>query len=218
MSAQPLRIDLVSDVVCPWCVIGYYHLDQALQTMTDEISADIHWHPFQLNPGMPVEGQNLFEHIQQKYGSSREDAQAMRDRITALGAEAGFEFNFRDDHRAYNTFDAHRGIHWAGTHNRGTEMSQALFQAYFTQARNPSDPEVLASAANQIGLDGEELLGILASDRFTDEVKAGLKEAQQLGISGVPTFILNRKYSLTGGQPVDVFRQALRQIANETQA
>lgn len=146
-----LRIDIVSDIVCPWCVVGYRQLAEALkQTHT---AHEIHWHPFELNPDMPAEGQNLREHIMEKYGSSQQESDASRVRITEAGAEVGFEFNFTDDTRMHNTFKAHQLLHWAADYGLKHELKQALFTAHFTDNRNISDEEVLADIAEDVGLD-----------------------------------------------------------------
>lgn len=210
-----LDIRIVSDVVCPWCVIGSRHLLLALEDLSDEIRADISWQPFQLNPHIAAEGENLSEHIMHKYGSSPEDNQAMRDRLTEIGRAAGFRFNFTPDSRTYNSFDAHRAIHWAGTKGRQHDFVEQLFHAYFTESRNPSALETLTDAATALGLDTAELEAVITEDRYREEVEEALASSQAMGISGVPTVIINRKYAITGGQPVDVFKRALRQVAKE---
>ena len=208
-----LDIQIVSDVVCPWCVIGSRHLLLALEDLSDEVRADITWLPFQLNPHVSVEGENLSEHIMRKYGSSPEDNQAMRDRLTDLGRAAGFQFNFTPDSRTYNSFDAHRAIHWAGVRGRQHDFVEQLFHAYFTENRNPSALKTLTDAAATLGLDTADLEAVITSDRYRPEVEQALAASQAKGISGVPTFIINHQYALTGGQPVDVFKRALRQVA-----
>lgn len=210
-----LDIQIVSDVVCPWCVIGSRHLLLALGDLRKEIQADISWQPFQLNPGMPPEGENLTDHIMRKYGSSTEDSQAMRERLTQMGEQAGFQFNFSPESRTFNTFDAHRAIHWAATQGKQHDFMEGLFHAYFTENRNPSDLSTLTDVASSLGLDRVELEDVMASGQYSQEVEKALEASQNMGISGVPTVIINQKYAITGGQPVDAFKDALRQVAEE---
>ena len=168
-QATPLRIDIVSDVVCPWCAVGYGQLAAALEQTGTEY--EIHQHPFELNPDTPSEGRNWREHIANKYGSSREESDASRARITEAGAEVGFEFNFTEDTRTYNTFDMHQLLHWADRQGRMHELKQALFAAHFTYARELSSREVLADIAEETGLDRNETLTVLEDQRFADTVR-----------------------------------------------
>ena len=171
-SKKPLRIDIVSDVVCPWCIVGYKQLAQALE-QTDT-PYEIHWHPFELNSNMPSEGQNLREHIMEKYGSSKEESDASRIRMTEAGKEVGFEFNFNDDTRMHNTFNLHQLLYWAGQQGQKPmhDLKQALFAAHFTNGRNISDKTVLADIAAEVGLDRSEALAVLEDQRFAKEVRA----------------------------------------------
>lgn len=211
----PLKIDFVSDVSCPWCVIGLKALEQALEHIGSEVTADIHFQPFELNPQMAPEGEDIVEHIGKKYGSSPEQMAASREGIRARGAELGFTFNMEKRGRIYNTFDAHRLLHWAELEGRQIELKRALFAAYFTDGRNPSDHEVLIDVASKVGLDAQQAKGILASDRYAAEVRQREQLFGQLGIRAVPSVIVNDKYLIQGGQPVAVFEQALRKIASE---
>jgi predicted DsbA family dithiol-disulfide isomerase len=211
----PLKIDFVSDVSCPWCVIGLKSLEQALAQVGPEVTADIHFQPFELNPEMAPEGEDIIEHIAQKYGSTPEQMQASREGIRARGAELGFTFNMDKRGRIYNTFDAHRLLHWAELEGRQAELKRALFEAYFTEGRNPSDHEVLVDVATRAGLDAHRATQILASDRYAAEVRQREQLFAQLGIRAVPSVIINDKYLIQGGQPVAVFEQALRKIAAE---
>ena len=211
----PLKIDFVSDVSCPWCVIGLRSLEQALAHLGSEVTADIHFQPFELNPQMAPEGEDIIEHIAQKYGSTPEQMQASREGIRARGAELGFTFNMEKRGRIYNTFDAHRLLHWAELEGRQHELKRALFEAYFTDGRNPSDHEVLVDVATRVGLDAQQAKEILASDRYAAEVRQREQLFGQLGIRAVPSVIVNDKYLIQGGQPVEVFEQALRKIAAE---
>jgi predicted DsbA family dithiol-disulfide isomerase len=214
MTAQ-LKIDFVSDVSCPWCVVGLKSLEQALERVAPEVSAQIQFQPFELNPQMPPEGQDIAEHIAQKYGSTPEQMERNREGIRARGAELGFTFNMDKRARIYNTFDAHRLLHWAQLEGRQHALKQALFTAYFTDGRNPNDREVLIDVATQVGLDATQAREVLESGRYTDEVREHEQFYAQQGISAVPSVIINNKYLIQGGQPVEAFEQALRKIAAE---
>ena len=211
-SEQPLRIDIVSDVVCPWCVVGYRQLAAALeQTNTDH---EIHWHPFELNPNMPSEGQNMREHIMEKYGSSQAESDASRTRIAEAGSEVGFEFNFNDDLRMHNTFNLHQLLHWAEQQGRMHELKQALFIAHFTDNRNLSDIRVLADIATEIGLNREEALAVLEDQQFANAVREVEQHWQRQGIQSVPAIIFNEQHLVSGAQGVDNYVNILEQLAN----
>lgn len=213
LSNQPLRIDIVSDVVCPWCIIGYRQLAEALkQTNTEH---EIHWHPFELNSNMPSEGQNLREHIMEKYGSSKEESDASRIRMTEAGAEVGFEFNFNDDTRMHNTFNLHQLLYWAGQQGQKPmhDLKQALFSAHFTKGLNISDNAVLADIAAEVGLDRSEALAVLEEQRFAKEVRAEEQHWQQQGIQSVPAMIFNERHLVSGAQGVENYINILEQLA-----
>jgi predicted DsbA family dithiol-disulfide isomerase len=210
-----LKIDFVSDVACPWCVIGLRGLEQALVNAADAVEADISFQPFELNPGMPAAGQNLGEHITEKYGSTAEQSAASRAMIRARGAEVGFTFNMSEESRIYNTFDAHRLLHWAGTVGRQRELKHSLFKANFTDGANVSDHGVLVSAAVAAGLDGDETREVLVSERYAEEVRDAEQEWISRSIRSVPAIVINGKWLISGGQPASVFEQALRGIAGE---
>lgn len=213
LSKKPLRIDIVSDVVCPWCIIGYRQLAEALkQTNTEH---EIHWHPFELNSNMPSAGQNLREHIMEKYGSSKEESDASRLRMTQAGNEVGFEFNFNDDTRMHNTFNLHQLLYWAGQQGQKPmhDLKQALFSAHFTHGRNISDNTVLADIAAEVGLNREEALAVLEDQRFAKEVRAEERHWQQQGIQSVPAMIFNERHLVSGAQGVDNYVNILQQLA-----
>lgn len=212
MSATPVRIDFVSDVSCPWCVIGLKSLEQALSTLQDTVAAEIHFQPFELNANMGPEGQDIGEHIAEKYGSTPEQMAQSREAIRARGESLGFTFSMDKRGRIYNTFDAHRLLHWAELAGRQRELKMALFDAYFTQGQDPSSHEVLVKAAADAGLDPDTALEILTSGKYADEVRAREQFYQQNGISSVPAIIINERHLISGGQPPEVFEQALRQI------
>ena len=211
-AAPPLRIDIVSDVVCPWCVIGYRQLAGALAAIG--MPHEIHWHPFELNPDMPPEGQNLREHLTEKYGTTPEQSEASRRQITEIGAELGFAFRFADDMRMHNTFNAHQLLHWADQHGRKHALEEALFAAHFSDRRDLSDPAVLADVAASVGLDCDEAGAVLADQRFAATVREAEQGWQAQGIQAVPAIIFNRRYLVSGAQGVDNYTRILEQLAN----
>ena len=210
-----MKIDFVSDVSCPWCIIGLAALDQALANAADVVAATITFQPFELNPGMPPEGQNIVEHVAEKYGASPEQSAANRANIRARAAELGFTMTGTESSRIYNTFDAHRLLHWAAETGHQDALKRALFAAYFTDGRNPSDHQVLADLAEQVGLDRQRALDILASDQFATAVRAAERHWQGQGITAVPAVVINDRYLILGGQPPELFEKALRSIAAE---
>lgn len=211
-TPTPVRIDFVSDVSCPWCVIGLKSLEQALSTLQDTVAAEIHFQPFELNANMGPEGQDIGEHIAEKYGSTPEQMAQSREAIRARGESLGFTFSMDKRGRIYNTFDAHRLLHWAELAGRQRELKMALFDAYFTQGQDPCSHEVLVKAVDDAGLDPDTALDILTSGKYADEVRAREQFYQQNGISSVPAIIINERHLISGGQPPEVFEQALRQI------
>ena len=215
-----LQIDFVSDVSCPWCAVGLSALETALRNVAPDITAQLRFQPFELNPQMPVEGQETFEHLQQKYGSTREQQAEMRDMIRARGAEVGFVFRPDGRPRIYNTFDAHRLLHWAGELDvvKQGALKRALLKAYFTDGRNPSDPDVLVELATAAGLDAERAREILAGDEFALETRERERLYTDAGIRSVPAIIIDNQHLISGGQPVEVFERALRQIAGARQS
>jgi predicted DsbA family dithiol-disulfide isomerase len=211
----PLKIDFVSDVSCPWCAIGLRSLEQALANIGKDVSAEIHFQPFELNPDMEAGGQDIVEHLTQKYGTTPEQMKRTQEAIRARGAELGFKFDMDKRSRVYNTFDAHRLLHWAELEGRQQALKGALFAAYFTEGRDPSDHEVLIDVATRVGLDPVRAREILASDRYEKEVLERAHFYRERGIQAVPSVIVNDKYLIQGGQPVAAFEQVLRQIAAE---
>ena len=210
-----LDIDIVSDVSCPWCIIGYKALEAALKNLAKEIKADITWQPFELNPQMPKEGQDITEHLTQKYGISVEQCDQNRAMIKLRGADVGYEFGERGGGRIYNTFDAHRLLHWAHEQGKQTELKLALFDLYFKEKGNPSDHEQLLAVVERVGLDKTQAAAILNSSRYQQEVRDQQAQYQSAGISSVPAVIINKKHLISGGQPAAVFEQALREIATQ---
>lgn len=210
-----LHIDFVSDVACPWCAIGLNSLEEALRRVADVAAADVRFQPFELNPRMRAEGENIEQLLGARYGGGPEQMAAMRETVRARAAGVGFAINQSATSRIYNTFDAHRLLHWAGTRGRQRELKHALFKANFTDNANVADHEVLAAAAVAAGLDGDEAREVLASGRYTQEVR----EAEQLwlarGIHSVPGIVIDGKWLISGGQSPELFEQALREIIKE---
>jgi len=211
-----MKIDFVSDVSCPWCAIGLKSLEAALARLGDEVTAEIHFQPFELNPQMGPEGQDIDEHIAEKYGSSAVDIGRSQEALKARGDALGFNFDFQRRSRIYNTFDAHRLLHWAAGEGRQHELKNALFRAYFTEGRDPSNHDVLASVAASVGLNEQRARQILASDEFGREVRERERFYAGLGIHAVPSVIVDDRHLIQGGQPPEVFEQALRQLAGRS--
>lgn len=212
-SRVPMTIAVVSDVVCPWCVIGIRALETALERLGGKIDAAISVHPFELNPDMAQGGENLAEHIARKYGRAPGEGSEVRDMIRARAAEVGFAMNTGPDSRIWNTFDCHRLLHWADEAGKQMALKHALFTAHFSEGRDMGDHGVLIDAALAAGLDPVAAAAVLASDRYAADVRAEESYWRREGISAVPTFIINGKYVISGGQPVDVFERALTRIA-----
>ena len=210
-----MRIDFVSDVVCPWCVIGLKALEQALANAADVVVADIHFQPFELNPDMPAAGEDIAEHVARKYGSTPEQSAASRAMIRQTAADLGFTIAMPDGSRIHNTFAAHRLLHWAAEHGKQAALKMALFDAYFTDGANPDDTEVLVAAAQKAGLDPRGAQGVLTRGRYIDEVRRDERFWREQGISAVPAIIIDRKYLISGGQPVAAFEKAIWSIAAE---
>ena len=210
-----LKIDFVSDVSCPWCAIGLAALEQALANLPDDVVVKFSVQPFELNPQMPAGGQDITEHLTQKYGSTLEQQAQIRDTIRQRGADLGFAFNASGRGRIYNTFAAHRLLHWAGLESSDGQLAlkKALLVACHSDSRAMDSPAVLLAAVAQAGLDVPRADNILASDEFSPEVREAQAFYARQGIRSVPAVIINDQHLISGGQPVGVFEQALRQIA-----
>jgi predicted DsbA family dithiol-disulfide isomerase len=215
-DTKHLKIDFVSDVVCPWCAIGLKSLEQALQKLGGSVSADLHFQPFELNPQMAPEGEDVAEHLAHKYGSTPEQMAQNREGIRQRGASLGFTFDMDKRGRIYNTFDAHRLLHWAELEGKQHALKLALLEAYFTKGEDVSSHDVLARVAGEVGLDAAKAREVLDSGRYADEVRAQERLFQEQGIRAVPSVIVNGRYLIQGGQPPEVFEQTLRQIASES--
>ncbi len=211
-----MKIDFVSDIVCPWCAIGLASLQLAVSRLGAEPQAQLHFQPFELNPDMGPEGEDIVEHLSRKYGISAEQIARNRQAIAARGEAVGFRFGARE--RTYNTFDAHRLLHWAATEGRQLALKTALLRAYHQDGENVSEHRVLARIAGEAGLDEARARQILASNEYADAVRARERFYQAQGISGVPAVIIDDRYLISGGQPPEVFEQSLRRIMDEATA
>jgi predicted DsbA family dithiol-disulfide isomerase len=209
-----LDIAIVSDVACPWCAVGLAAIDRALERMGDEVDADIRVEPFELNPDMGPEGEEVVAYIARKYGRTPAQVAQAQARIRQAGANAGFAFGPRD--HIWNTFDAHRMLRWASLEGKGAELKRALLRAYHGQGRNPAAKEVLVEAAAAAGLDRERAQAVANSDEFANEVRERERHWLRQGVSGVPFVVINDKYAIEGAQPPEAFEQAFRQIAAES--
>ncbi len=205
-----IRVDIVSDVVCPWCVIGYRQLRRALEARGQE--AEIHWHPFELNPGMGSEGQDLKEHVAEKYGSTPEQSQAARARLSELGAGLDFPMDYFEGMRIWNTFRAHQLLHWAGEAGRANALKTALFESYFQRREVVDDPEVLVAAAERAGLDADEARAVLEDGRFAQAVRDLERFWLERGIQGVPAMVFQGRYLLSGAQGEERYAAFLQQL------
>jgi predicted DsbA family dithiol-disulfide isomerase len=216
--STPIKIDFVSDVSCPWCAIGLASLETALRRLDGEVQAELHFEPFELNPAMPPGGQDITEHLTEKYRSTREQQEAARDAIRERGKAVGFDFRKEGRGRIYNTFNAHRLLHWAGLEGQELQhaLKKALFKAYFTEGQSPEDRDVLVAAAADSGLDPLRARQILDSSEFAEDVRERESFFTGQGIHAVPAVIVNDRYLIQGGQPPETFEQTLRQIAAET--
>ncbi|WP_284620165.1 DsbA family oxidoreductase [Aquabacterium humicola] len=208
-----MKIDFVSDVACPWCAVGLNALERALERLGPDVPVELHFQPFELNPQMPPEGEDTVEHLSRKYGLTPDQLAKNREGLRQRGASVGFAFGERP--RVWNTFDAHRLLHWAGLQSPAAQraVKHALLKAYHGDARNPGAPDVLEAAAVEAGLDAAQAREVITSGAYADEVRAAERHWQQLGISAVPSVIINDRHLIQGGQPPEVFEDALRRLA-----
>ena len=209
-----IKIDFVSDIACPWCAVGLASLEQAISRVKDTVNVELHFQPFELNPQMGPEGEDVTEHLVRKYQISPEQVAQNQARIAERGAAVGFTFNHRK--RIVNTFDAHRLLHWAqveGEQGAQHRLKRAMLEAYFTAGEDPSRHEVLLDVVERAGLDRARAAQLLSGDEFAHEVRQQEQLYLAQGINSVPSVIINERYLVQGGQPVDMFEQALRQVA-----
>jgi predicted DsbA family dithiol-disulfide isomerase len=215
LQGIPLKVDIVSDVVCPWCIIGYKQLQKALDSMSGVFDVTIRWHPFELNPRMPEQGQNLREHISQKYGSTAEQSKAAKARMMTLGESLGFTFDYFDEMRMVNTFRAHQLLYWAGTQGRQTELELELFEAFFSLRQDVSDGQVLAAVAGRVGLPVSEALAVVVDGRYAQAVREEQKIWLDKDVHAVPAFLFNEKYMVPGAQEAETFVRILNKMQVE---
>jgi predicted DsbA family dithiol-disulfide isomerase len=215
-----VKIDYVSDIACPWCAVGLGGLEQAIKKIGDAFEVEVHFQPFELNPDMPPGGQDVFEHLTQKYGKTVDQVRATQNDIKARAAAVGYPFHPEGRKHVYNTFNAHRLLHWAGLEHGPQaqhRLKRELLVTYFQLAVDLDDPQNVLAAVSRAGLDVERANKILASDEFAAEVRAQQRKYTSMGIQSVPSIILNDKYLLQGAQPAEAFEQALRQVAAESE-
>ena len=225
-SARTLRIDIWSDVMCPWCLVGWGNLRQALEQLEGEIEADIRWHAFELNPDMPPEGEERTAHIARKYGSTPDQARAVQGRMREAAQTAGVSLDYEGEEPAppammWNTFAAHRLLTWAGEAfgpKKQTELELALFRAHFNQRRTIGETEVLLDIAEEVGLDRTGAAEALASEALAHKVRAEERAARDLDITGVPAMIVENKFMIPGAQPPEAYADALRRVAERIPA
>lgn len=215
MEKIPLRIDIVSDVVCPWCIIGFKRLQRALHELEDRIAPEFRWHPFELNPAMPEGGQNLAEHLAMKYGTTPEQGISVRKRVEEIGASLGFRFDYHDDMRIVNTFLAHQLLYWSQEFDKQMDLEMALFTAYFSERKSPADIDVLVEAATDVGLDPKKAREILETAVYAEKVREAESYWTDLGIHGVPAFVLQQKYLITGAQATEAFRKEIENLVRK---
>lgn len=209
-DTPPIRADIVSDVVCPWCAIGYYQLAKAVRETGIEV--DIHWHPFELNPQMAPEGENLRAHLAAKYGTTPEGSRQARARLTEMGAALGFTFNYADDMRMFNTFRAHQLIDWAEDQGKAHDVKLALFAAFFSRREDVSSIDVLAGVAAATGLDGDAARAMLDSGERAEQVREREQFWTSRGVRGVPAMIFERQHLVSGAQGEENYAGILRQL------
>ncbi|WP_322001151.1 DsbA family oxidoreductase [Marinobacter alexandrii] len=210
-----LQIDIVSDIACPWCAIGYARLKKAMAALKDDLDIRVEWHAFELNPDPSGDGEPILPALARKYGRSEDEMRANQAQMMEIAKDLGLNFEKLQERYTRNTFDGHRLVKWAGEQGKQTEMKMALFEAYFGRAENVTDTDVLISCASSVGLDAEEAQAVLSSERYADAVRADEARYQQAGVSAVPAYIVNQKFLISGAQEPDTLIDALREIAQE---
>jgi len=207
----PLKITFVSDVVCPWCAIGLASIDRALERLGGEVEAVIQIEPFELNPDMPPEGADIVSYIGRKYGRTPEQVAQAQAMIRERGAAVGFSFGER--RRVWNSFNAHRMLHWAGLEGRAPALKRALLAAYHTEGRDPGDPQVLIELATKVGLDPARAKAVAEGDAYTAEVRERERRWLEQGVSGVPFVVVDDRYAIEGAHPPEAFERAFREMS-----
>lgn len=216
VSPRTIRIDIISDVVCPWCVVGYKQLEHALEASRAAATAEVRWHAFELNPQLPAEGENLREHLARKAGITPEQSAEARARLTELGSELGFRFNFFDDMRVSNTFKAHQLLYWAQESGRQTALKLALFEAYFSHGADLNDGAVLLDAVARSGLPEAEAALVLEDARHASAVREEQIRWREQQLTSVPAFIFDSRYAVMGAQGIEAFTRVLDRVTAET--
>ena len=211
-----IKLDIISDVVCPWCIIGYKHLEAAIKELGLQDRVEIEWQPFELNPDMPVEGENLREHIVRKYGSSPEESDNARTNISQRGKQCGFEFDYFDGMKIVNTLDAHVLLEHAKQFGLQTALKLRLFSAFFNEHKDISDRQVILDEAVSIGISIDEALTALTNERLRNEVRSVEEQWKKMGVSSVPTVVFNRESALTGAHPQESYKQVLQELVADT--
>jgi len=213
-----IKIDIVSDVVCPWCIIGYKRLEKAIIELGIQDKIEIEWQPFELNPNMPKEGQNLREHISEKYGSNEQQQKESQKTMTEAGAALDFTFNYSEDTRMVNTFEAHILLDYAQEFGKQTELKLQLIKSFFTDQKDVSDRAVLKEALLEVGLNADKALALLDKPAVIQDVRNKQQYWKEMGVNSVPTVVFNRKSAVTGAQPVETFKEILTQLIAEQSA
>lgn len=211
-----IKLDIISDVVCPWCIVGFKHLEAAIDELNLKDKVEIHWQPFELNPDMPPEGEELRAHVARKYGSSREDSDRARANITQRGADYGFAFNYYDNMKIVNTFDAHVLLDYAEEVGKQMTLKMRLFSAFFSEQQDVSRQDVLINEAQKVGLSKEACEQALSDEGRREKVRQLEEQWKQMGISGVPTVVFNRTSAITGAHPQETFKQVLTEVAQQS--
>lgn len=207
-----ITIDIVSDVVCPWCIIGYRQLETAIEAVASRAKVDVSWHPFELVPGMAPEGQNTRDYMAERYGATPEQGRANRDKMVGIGQTLGFDFAFSEDSRIYNTHKAHQLLAWAADSGKQTALKLAFFEAYFTTQANISSEDILLAAVESVGLDRDEAAAVLADGRYEALVDAEIAQAYDQNVTGVPAYIINGTYLIPGAQDAETFERILEKV------
>lgn len=210
-----IKIDIVSDVVCPWCTIGYKRLEKAISEMGIQDKVEIEWHPFELNPNMPEEGENVQEHIANKYGASKEDQIRSQEHMKEAGAELDFKFDYFEEMRMVNTRDAHILLDYAKEKGKQTELKMRLVESFFSERKDVSNKETLQMALKEVGLNANEAMARLESEEARDRVESKEAYWKNLGVNSVPTIVFNKKSAVTGAQPVAVFKEVFTELIQE---
>ncbi|MGM0774781.1 DsbA family oxidoreductase [Marinobacter sp.] len=210
---KTLQIDIVSDIACPWCAIGYARLEKAMDALKDDMNFMVQWHAFELNPDPSGDGEPILPALSRKYGRSEDEMRANQAQMIEIASGLGLNFEKLQERHTRNTFDAHRLVKWAGEHGKQTAMKMAFFEAYFGRAENISNPDALVYCVESIGLDGDRARELLASDQYADAVRQDEAQYQQAGVSAVPAYIINQKYLVSGAQEPETLVKALREIS-----